>query len=326
MPKSSRKSGSVQHCSPLIALLARQRSEHLAPGVHVLADALRVRFGEAVAAILVYGSCFRTGTDEGLVDLYVVVDRYRRLPGTSFLRLLYRILPPTVFYLEIPLGNRRVRAKYAVISQGDFRRGTSPRWFHSYLWARFAQPSSVLYVRNEEIAQQIHAARGRAIVTFITRVLPVLPATFDAELLWREGLGRTYRTELRPERLDAVARLVQDNLGYYEQVTRAAMTSIPFDIRVHEEGPSVRYEAAIPERVRFLGGLAWNLRKALGKTLNVLRLLKGLMTFQGGMDYVLWKIERHSGMRPILSPRLQRHRWLAMGLMLWKLYRQGGYR
>jgi hypothetical protein len=326
MPKSSRKSGGVQHCSPLIALLARQRSEHLAPGVHLLADALRARFGEAVAAILVYGSCFRTGTDEGLVDLYVVVDRYRSLPGTSFLRLLYRILPPTVFYLEIPLGNRRVRAKYAVISQADFRRGTSPRWFHSYLWARFAQPSSLLYARNEEIAQQIHAARGRAIVTFVTRVLPLLPATFDAELSWREGLSRTYRTELRPERLDAVARLVQDNLGYYEQVTRAAMTSIPFDIRVHEEGPSVRYEAAIPERVRFWGGHAWNLRKALGKTLNVLRLLKGLMTFQGGMDYVLWKIERHSGMRPILSPRLQRHRWLAMGLMLWKLYRQGGYR
>ena len=157
----------------------------------MLADALRARLGAAVAAILVYGSCFRTGTDEGLVDLYVVVDRYRSLPGTSF---LYRILPPTVFYLEIPLGDRQVRAKYAVISQADFRRGTSPRWFHSYLWARFAQPSSLLYARNEEIAQQIHAARGRAIVTFVTRVLPVLPAMCDAELLWREGLSRTYRT------------------------------------------------------------------------------------------------------------------------------------
>lgn len=326
MPKSSRKSGGVQHCLPLIAFLAQQRPAHLAPGVHVLADALRTRFGEAIAAILVYGSCFRTGSDEGLVDFYVVVDSYRNLPGTSFLRLLYRILPPTVFYLEIPLGDRRVRAKYAVISQADFQRGTSPRWFHSYLWARFAQPSSLLYARDEESTQQIHAARGSAIVTFVTRVLPLLPAAFDAELLWREGLSRTYRAELRAERLDAVARLVQDNLGYYEQVTRAAMPSIPFDIRVQEEGPSVRYEATIPERVRFWSGHAWNLRKVLGKTLNVLRLLKGLMTFQGGMDYILWKIERHSGMRPVLSPRLQRHRWLAMGVMLWKLYRQGGYR
>src|SRR5262249_20306195 len=40
MPKSSHKSSGVQHCSPLIALLAQQRSEHLASGVHVLADAL----------------------------------------------------------------------------------------------------------------------------------------------------------------------------------------------------------------------------------------------------------------------------------------------
>ena len=262
-----------------------------------------------------------------LVDLYVVVDRYRHLPGTSFLRLLYRILPPTVFYLEIPLGNPSSSGQIC----GDLPGGISGAeplrdGFIPTSGPAFAQPASLLYVRNEEIAQQIHAARGRAIVTFITRVLPVLQATFDAELLWREGLGRTYRTELRPERLDAVARLVQDNLGYYEQVTRVAMTSIPFDIRVQEEGPSVRYECRDTGEGSLLGGLAWNLRKALGKTLNVLRLLKGLMTFQGGMDYVLWKIERHSGMRPILSPRLQRHRWLAMGLMLWKLYRQGGYR
>ena len=44
-----------------------RRSSHSLPGrgqsispqeFRVLADALRVRFGEAVAAILVYGSCF----------------------------------------------------------------------------------------------------------------------------------------------------------------------------------------------------------------------------------------------------------------------------
>jgi hypothetical protein len=39
-----------------------------------LADALRARYGEAVVAILVYGSCFWRHTDEGLVDLYVIVD------------------------------------------------------------------------------------------------------------------------------------------------------------------------------------------------------------------------------------------------------------
>ena len=37
-----------------------------------------------------------------------------------------------------------------------------------------------------------------------------------------------------------------------------------------------------------------------GKTvtaLSVLRLLKALFTFEGGLDYIAWKLERHSGQR-----------------------------
>ncbi len=64
----------------------------------------------------------------------------------------------------------------------------------------------------------------------------------------------------------------------------------------------------------------------LGKALTVLRLMKGVFTFDGAVDYAAWKIERHSGITPKLSPWQRRHPILASPALLWRLYRQGAFR
>ena len=46
----------------------------------------------------------------------------------------------------------------------------------------------------------------------------------------------------------------------------------------------------------------WRRRRLAGKLLNLLRLVKGAFTFEGALDYVLWKVERHSGVRVAVSP------------------------
>ncbi|WP_337286615.1 hypothetical protein [Candidatus Methylomirabilis sp.] len=310
----------------LTSFIEQYSARPVTPGIRTLADALLKQYGNGAAAILAYGSCFRNRTDEGLVDLCVLVDSYRSLPGSSWQQWLYRLLPPTVFYLETPHDGRLLRAKYIVISCEDFERGVSPRCFYSYLWGRFAQPTGVLYVRDESSARRVYASLAQAVVTFVDRVVPVLPSTFDARDLWQQGLRLSYGTELRPERTDAVARLVDHSLDYYEQVTRIGMDCVPFDVRPTEEGRKTGYRAAIPFSVRFMSGLAWRLRKVHGKMLNVLRLLKGLLTFKSGRDYILWKIERHSGMRIDVPSYYERYPWFATALILGKLYRQGAFR
>lgn len=291
-----------------------------------MADALLERYGDVVVAVFAYGSCFRNRTDEGLVDLCVLVDDYRSLPGPLWQQWLYRILPPTVFYLETSYGGRLLRAKYIVISSADFERGTSPRCFHSYLWGRFAQPTGVLYVRDEHGAQQAYKALAQAVVTFVGRVVPMLASTFDTRELWQQGLLLSYGTELRPERTDAVVRLVDDSLDYYEQVTRIGIECIRLDVRPVEADRTTGYHAVIPLSTRTITGLAWRVRKVQGKALNILRLLKGLFTFQSGRDYILWKIERHSGIKAEVPAHLRGHPWLATALILGKLYRRGAYR
>ncbi len=311
----------------LASLIEQQPTAPPVPSVRALTEALRSRYGDVVVAILLYGSCFRRTNDEGLVDLYVLVDDYRDLPGTVLQRLLHRVLPPTVFYLEIPFESRLVRAKYGVMSVGDFERGTSARWFHSYLWGRFAQPTGILYVRDRQGAERVHAALAQAIVTFARRVLPMIEPTFDARDLWRGGLRLSYRTELRPEQPEAVSRLYDAAPNYYEEATRRVLPLLPYSVRaVEQEGGPTRYHALIGPGTRHISRIAWGIRRAQGKALNLLRLTKGLFTFRGGVDYILWKVERHSGVRPDIPPRLQHHPWLAKGLVLWKLYRRGAFK
>jgi len=311
----------------LIELIQQESSKANPEGLNLLAETILARHGEAVQAILFYGSCMRAGQEkEGVVDLYVIVDAYLPAYGKAGFALLNWMLPPNVFYLEVPDGGRVIRAKYAVLSLADFQRGNSEAWFHSYLWARFAQPVRLLYARSETTAQHIHSALARAVVTFLRSVLPQFSSPFSARELWCRGLFLSYRSELRAEKQDQPTRLFDADRSYYERVTRSAMAAVPFEVEVIPQGDSVTYRANISVSRRFLNRLAWQARRVQGKCLSVLRLTKGLFTFQGGLDYILWKIERHSGLRIPEDSALRRHPVSGIWVIFWRLYRRGGFR
>jgi hypothetical protein len=296
-------------------------------GVHALAKHLASEYGENLQAILYYGSCLRSGDDrEGIVDLYALVGSYRAAYKGRGLALLNKLLPPNVFYLEIPYRNRRVRAKYAVLSMSDFRKGTGPAWFHSYLWGRFAQPVGLLYCRDERTDQLVYESLSQAVNTFLLRVLPQLRQPFDARELWSKGLLLSYRAELRSEKPAAILRLYDAAADYYERVTRDALASLSLPVDILESDGRPCYRVHFSDRSRIANTWAWKLRGLQGKVLSVLRLLKGWATFQGGTEYILWKIERHSGVKIDLTPRLKKHPFVALWVISWRLYRRGGFR
>jgi len=311
----------------LINQICKQISQPAPPAIHLLTDTLLRSYGETVQVILFYGSCLRTGTDRGgMVDLYVIVDSYPAASPNFILSALNKLLPPNVFYLEVPVEDRKVRAKYAVLSLDDFIRGTSMRWFHSYIWGRFAQPVGVLYVRNDRVAGQIQSALAQAVLTFIARVLPLVPSPFTSRELWQKGLELSYRAELRAERPDKLVGLFEAAPDYYESITRAALSTLPVSAHIQEINGGRCYSVHISRRARRIARLDWMVRSWQGKILSVLRLIKGTLTFRGGVDYILWKIERHSGIRVEPPPRLKRYPFLAVCVILWRLYRQGAYR
>jgi hypothetical protein len=70
----------------------------------------------------------------------------------------------------------------------------------------------------------------------------------------------------------------------------------------------------------------WKRRQLLGKPLNLARLVKTAYTFKGGVDYVIWKIERHSGYKLELKAWQRHHPVLAAPSVLWQLRRHGAIR
>jgi hypothetical protein len=313
--------------SELISAIERTAFLKASPAVQVLIDEILARHGQAVQGILFYGSCLRSGDDlDGLVDLYLLVDSYRNAYSARVPALLNALLPPNVFYLERPFKGQTVRTKYAVLSLSDFQKGTSRRWFHSYLWGRFAQPTAILYHRTEAVAGLMVAGLAQSVLTFTGRVLPRVPAEFDARELWGRGLALSYGAELRTEQQEKGGQLFDAAPAYYAEVTRLALGTGAFPASALAGTDPPQYRARIPAGARRISRLAWGLRSWQGKLLSVLRLVKGLTTFEGGIDYILWKVKRHSGVTVEVEPRLRRHPLLGAAVLAWRIYRLGGFR
>jgi hypothetical protein len=304
----------------LEALRRAETALPVAPPIAAISEAARARHGDAVAAVIFYGSCLRLGSDEGkIVDLYLVVDSYRAAYGSGLRALFNRALPPNVFYLETPFEGRRVRAKYAVVSTADFVAGAGGRWFEPYLWARFAQPCRLAWCRDEAARAAATAALAGAVRKCVAEGLRLVGQRFTAGDLWVALFRETYRSELRAEPPERAAEIHAADAAHYQALAEAVLPGLGAG-RAEDEGAWTRPALTGAPRFR------WALRRAQGKLLSVARLAKAAFTFQGGADYLLWKIERHSGVRIALTPWQRRHPLLASTVLFWRLYRRGAFR
>jgi predicted nucleotidyltransferase len=294
------------------------------PALGALHGALAARFGAGLQAVILYGSCLRGGDLlDGLVDLYVLVDPTPRAEPRLALRLAGRVLPPNVYYLEVPLGRDTVRCKYAVLSLAQFERGTGPGRFESYFWGRFAQPARVIWADTPATEARLHAAFLRAGETLVRRALPALPPEGSVEALWQGALALSYATELRAERKGRAAELAGHGRDFYAAMTRALLPRLGDRLTLHERGGALCYSARIPPGARRAAPLVWGLRRVQGKTLSMARLIKGLFTFEGGLDYLAWKLSRHSGQVVEIPDKVRRRPLIHIWGLFWQLYRRG---
>jgi hypothetical protein len=305
----------------LAQVIERQLGVRAPDAVVALGEHLHSRFGRHAQAVLFYGSCRRSNDDTGgIVDLYLLVDDYRAAHGSLLPALANLALAPNVYYLEIPFGGRVARAKYAVVSINQFERGTA-RWFHPYLWGRFAQPCGLLYAADEATRRRVVRALVAAVGTFVARALPRLPTEFDAEALWTRGLQLSYAAELRAEHPERVRGLYADAAAELQAITRAAAAELGWTVL----RPGVYANPTMPGHRRS-GAIGWAVRRVQGKLLSILRLLKASFTFDGGLPYLAWKIERHSGVKLEITPFMRRFPRLGAVSAFWRTWRRGGFR
>lgn len=290
-------------------------------GVEALAAEIVQRFAGAARALVLYGSCRRRATSEGLVDMLLVVSAYREAHASRVSAWMNACLPPNVYYLEAGGASGRVRCKLAVVSEAAFARrcrGGLDGWF----WARFSQPARLVWAADEDAASAVASSRAAAALHFAGEATALQSGEFDAASLWRDGLAASYRCELRAESPAAARALIDADPGYWDALSALVLPRLPI---VSAVSPAAcEYGGSAWQRAR--GQFRWRRRRAWGKLLSVLRLLKAAGTFSNGVDYLLWKVERHSGVRVEATERMRRYPRLAAWGLAWRLWRQGGFR
>ena len=284
--------------SELRALVAEELAVPVDGRVAAMAAAIARKHGAASRAVLFYGSCLREKKLEGLMlDFYLIVSDYRSAYAKRWLAAANRLIPPNVFYFE----HDGLSAKYAVLSEADFHRLNGPETRSVSVWARFAQPSRLVWAKDD-------AARERAIDA-VSRAAPTLLGAAGRRARekpldwWRRAFTLTYSAELRAERTGRRASVVDADRERYVRFTEPAAAALE----------------RIPKG-------SWRRRRIEGKMLSVLRLAKASATFAGGADYIAWKINRHAGTEIALKPWQRRHPLLAAVTLLPKLLKSGAVR
>ncbi|MGB1140932.1 MAG: hypothetical protein ACPG1A_08545 [Halioglobus sp.] len=298
------------------------------PNLAALLSQLEQRFNNAVCCTLVYGSCLRSGDIyDGLLDLYLIVDDYSAAYGRGFMAGANWLLPPNVFYAEqhpVPGGENQVlRSKVTVISLPDFQQRCSTDRFESYIWGRFAQPTRLLRARDDAARADVIRALANASGTLLQNALPALPASGKVTDLWEQALGLSYATELRTERAGRAGELARSSADFYAAMSRAHAGRLAFPFEVEEREGQWFYRSETTAGDRRKSRLRWATRRIQGKLLSISRLVKALFTFDGGLDYIAWKLERHSGEEIVIPPRVRRAPLIFMWPFFWGLYRRG---
>jgi hypothetical protein len=285
--------------SGLRELVAEELSKRVDPRVTSMAASIAAKHAAASRAVLFYGSCLRQKQLDGLMlDFYLIVSDYGAAYEERWLAAANRLIPPNVFYFE----HDGLVAKYAVLSEADFYRLCGPETSNVSVWARFAQPSRLVWAADDD-------ARRKAIDA-IVRAAPTLLAAAGPQPdenplpLWRRAFALTYSAELRAERKGRASSVVDLDPERYERFA----------------GPAL----AVARAMRPHGSWAW--RRIEGKALSIARLAKASLTFAGGAEYIVWKINRHAGTNIQLKPWQRQHPLLAGLSLLPRLLKSGAVR
>src|SRR4051812_7995709 len=139
-------------------LVRAELAQAVDPRVTAMAAAIAALYPDAARAVLFYGSCLRQDEMDGLMlDFYLIVSDYRDAYRGIWLTVANTLLPPNVF----PFAHDSLVAKYAVLSEADFIRLNGPEAGDVSVWARFAQPSRLVWAADEAARQAAVAAVAR---------------------------------------------------------------------------------------------------------------------------------------------------------------------
>ncbi|MEL7446707.1 MAG: hypothetical protein AAGK02_13015 [Pseudomonadota bacterium] len=284
--------------------IATQLDRPLDPAIRDFACALAAE--AQASAVLFYGSNLRTGSLEGVLDFYVLT------PGPPRDRIW-----PRVSYHERPHGDVDLRAKVATMSLETFAKAAAGELTDTTIWARFVQPSALAWESGKESRALVVDAIAVAAQTAARLAVALGPVEGSPDAYWRALFRSTYEAEFRVEKAGRENDILAVNAEHFEGLLPLALDAA--GVAYDQKGRALAPEMHAADRTRVLKW--WRRRKRMGKPLNLLRLLKASITFDGATRYAAWKIERHTGMPVEVTPFREHFPILAAPGVLFALWR-----
>lgn len=293
--------------------LAARVSAVLSRDVHPAIAAFAARLaGEAEArAVLFYGSNLRTGELDGVIDYYVLTGgpaEQGMWPRVSYREWEYANPDGTGRTLRAKIASMTL-AKFASACRGDSRDTT--------VWARFVQPSALVWAADGAAREAVADALQHAARTAARLAVALGPASGTEREYWGALFRQTYKAELRVEKPGRENSILDLNPAHFAGLLPAALAAdgMPF---------AVQGDTIVPDMPHFQRRAVlswWAKRRRLGKALNVARLVRATRTFDGAGRYAAWKVERHTGVKVQVTPWREAHPILSAPAVLWKVWR-----
>ncbi len=277
------------------------------PGLALLKD-LAEAAGATLGAAVFFGSRSSgvATTSASAHDLMLVCDEperfYQAMRHAGLLRrsprvlsLLDPLLPPT----QIRLARDPWLVKASVLSLEALRRATSKRRKDQFLAGRLFQDVHVVWARDEDFEKQVEGAVESARLVSLDWVRPDLPATFTADEYLRQLFRTSFRFEVRPEaggRADALSTAQAPRLT---PIFEGVLRRLTAEGQLKETGQGIYSLAETATDSSNLGRrvfMEWSRVRATA------RWPKHAITFDGWLDYIVKKAERHSGETIVLGP------------------------
>ncbi|HEY3352346.1 MAG TPA: hypothetical protein VGQ83_03790 [Polyangia bacterium] len=300
--------------APLAELRALLRAALPRPGVaadHVAR--IREGRGDTIAAVVYYGSHLWTETRKAssVPDFYVIADDLRAFHGARWRdALINAVMPPNVYYpryAPVTPGQPPLTCKLSTISLAQLAAETAVDASDAHHIGRFSKRVGIIWHRDEAAAAAVVEASVQAMRAVTRHALVLLGPRFTLEELVLAALGLSYRGERRLTEPDKIANLLRAERDFYLQAYALVLDAHAAEggaLTRHGAGADATYQQppADPRAARRTAAFLDRSRRR-----EKLRWPKYLVTFDNWLDYLLDKLERHSGIRLELTERQRRY-------------------
>jgi hypothetical protein len=223
----------------------------------------------------------------------------------SLLAQLDGFLPPT----QIRLARPEWLVKASVLSLSALQRATSTRRKDQFLAGRLFQDVHVVWARNPEFFDAVARSIDSARRVTLDWVAPDLKSRFSAADYVRQLFRTSFGYEVRPEGGGRADALYEAQAARLDPIFAETLGALAAEGRLarHEDGTfSLQRPVSTGAAVRRRAFMEWSRVRATA------RWPKHAITFDGWLDYIISKAERHSGETIVLTPLERRFPFLLL--------------